>query len=112
MTAKDPTRRQILLAGAVAATGIGGAAGAAFAQGNLSATPACDDHPTLRQMDGPFYKPKSPERADLIESGANARPVELAGTVLTRSCKPVSRALIDLWHADENGDYDQTGFRY
>jgi protocatechuate 3,4-dioxygenase beta subunit len=111
MTADDPTRRHILLAGALAATGLGIATPAA-AEGNLSATPACDDHPTLRQMDGPFYKPRSPERADLIEPGVNARLVELTGTVLTRSCRPVSRALVDVWHADENGNYDQTGFRY
>ena len=113
MIADDVSRRNFLLAGALAATGLGTSARPAFAEGSLSATPACDDHhPTLREMDGPFYKPKSPERADLIEPGAAARPVELGGTVLTRSCKPVSRALVDLWHADDNGNYDQTGFRY
>jgi protocatechuate 3,4-dioxygenase beta subunit len=105
----DTTRRRFVLTG-LAATGLG--SGPAFAEGNLSATPACNDHPTLPEMDGPFYKPKSPERADLIEPGAGGRPVELAGTVLTRSCTPVSRALVDLWHADDNGNYDQAGFRY
>jgi protocatechuate 3,4-dioxygenase beta subunit len=112
MIADDPTRRNFLLAGALAATGLGTSARTVFAEGNLSATPVCDDHPTLREMDGPFYKPNSPERADLIESGAGGRPVELLGSVLTRSCKPVSRALVDLWHADDNGNYDQTGYRY
>lgn len=107
----DPNRRHILLGGALAATGLGTAT-PALAQPNLTATPACGDHPTLREMDGPFYKPRSPERADLIEPGTNARLVELAGTVLTRSCRPVSRALVDVWHADENGNYDETGFRY
>jgi protocatechuate 3,4-dioxygenase beta subunit len=112
MSILHPNRRQLILGGAVAAAGVGGTAGATMAQGNLAATPACDDHPTLRQMDGPFYKPRSPERVDLIEPGARARPVELFGTVMTRSCQPVPRALIDLWHADDNGDYDETGFRY
>jgi protocatechuate 3,4-dioxygenase beta subunit len=111
MTIADPTRRRFVLAG-LAATGFGAAAETAFAEGELSATPACDDHPTLREMEGPFYKPKSPERADLIEPGTDAMPVGLVGTVLTRSCRPVSGALVDLWHADDNGDYDQTGFRY
>jgi protocatechuate 3,4-dioxygenase beta subunit len=32
--------------------------------------------------------------------------------VLTRNCRPVPRVLLDLWHADQNGDYDQRGFRY
>jgi protocatechuate 3,4-dioxygenase beta subunit len=107
----NPSRRHVLLAGALAASGLGTATRAG-AQANLAATPACDDHPTLRQMDGPFYKPRSPEHADLIEPDARARPVELVGAVLTRTCKPVARALVDIWHADENGDYDETGFRY
>jgi protocatechuate 3,4-dioxygenase beta subunit len=32
--------------------------------------------------------------------------------VLTRSCRPVERALVDLWHADERSEYDNAGFRY
>src|SRR5262249_35903198 len=43
---------------------------------------------------------------------SKASVVELTGTVLTRSCKPASRVLVDLWHADETGDYDNKGFRY
>ena len=100
----------------MAASGLDAAAigtDAALAQNELKPTPACDDGdaPTLRQIEGPFYKPRSPERADLAEPGAAARLVELSGRVLTRSCRP-ARALLDLWHADENGDYDDSGFRY
>ena len=29
-----------------------------------------------------------------------------------RSCRPVERALVDLWHADERGEYDTAGYRY
>ncbi len=32
--------------------------------------------------------------------------------MLTRGCRPVERALLDLWHADEFGDYDNKGYRY
>jgi protocatechuate 3,4-dioxygenase beta subunit len=32
--------------------------------------------------------------------------------VLTRSCRPVAQTLVDLWHADERGEYDNGGFRY
>jgi len=32
--------------------------------------------------------------------------------VLTADCKPVANALLDFWHADEHGDYDNSGFRY
>jgi protocatechuate 3,4-dioxygenase beta subunit len=54
----------------------------------------------------------SPLRADLVEPNSKARRVELSGQVLTRSCRPVARALVDLWHADESGEYDNAGFRY
>jgi protocatechuate 3,4-dioxygenase beta subunit len=105
-----PTRRGFLVTGALAAGGLV-AIDPAFAQPKMAPTPACDA-PTARQTEGPFFKPRSPERADLIVPGSKGKPVELTGRVLTRSCKPVPRALVDLWHADETGDYDNRGFRY
>ena len=80
----------------------------------LAPTPQCHDGdaPTVRQTEGPYFKPSSPQRADLVEPNSKARLVELAGQVLTRSCRPVAGALVDLWHADERGDYDNAGFRY
>jgi protocatechuate 3,4-dioxygenase beta subunit len=113
-TGQPTTRRALILTASSLATGIGLArAGDAFAQ-ELAPTPACHDgdEPTARQTEGPFYKLKSPERADLTEPGAAGRPVELSGFVLTRRCRPVARVLVDLWHADEKGDYDNAGFRY
>ena len=32
--------------------------------------------------------------------------------MLARDCTPLKGALLDFWHADENGDYDNQGFRY
>jgi protocatechuate 3,4-dioxygenase beta subunit len=32
--------------------------------------------------------------------------------VLTRSCRLLHGAVVDLWHADEKGEYDNIGFRY
>jgi protocatechuate 3,4-dioxygenase beta subunit len=108
-----PTRRHLLLGGGltIAATGIG--VRAAMSQG-MPPTPACTDgdEPTHRQGPGPFYKSRSPQRSDLREPESKGVPFELTGLVLTRSCRPVSRALVDLWHADENGYYDNDGFRY
>ena len=31
--------------------------------------------------------------------------------MLTRNCQPVANALVDLWHADAAGEYDNRGFR-
>jgi protocatechuate 3,4-dioxygenase beta subunit len=116
MTARDEhTRRGFILTGAVAAGGFAlGMSNLDFAAGQeLAPTPQCSDEPpTARQTEGPFFRPSSPQRADLREAGTRGRPVELLGLVLTRTCRPVAGALVDLWHADETGDYDNRGFRY
>ena len=80
----------------------------------LTPTPFCHDgdEPTVPETEGPFFKPKSPARSDLRESGAGARQLELSGLVLTRSCRPLPGAVVDLWHADERGEYDNIGYRY
>ncbi len=85
----------------------------AFAQDDLAATPACHDgdEPTVRETEGPFFKPSSPERADLREGGLAGRPLDVTGFVVSRTCRPVTRALIDVWQADEKGRYDNRGFR-
>jgi len=80
----------------------------------LAATPDCrdGDEPTVPETEGPFFKPKSPQRSDLREPATKGKPFELSGYVLTKSCRPVRGAVVDLWHADENGEYDNIGFRY
>src|SRR5215471_14994047 len=80
----------------------------------LAATPFCrdGDEPTVRETEGPFFKPRSPERSDLREPGSRGHQFELSGFVLTRSCRPLGGAVVDLWHADEKGEYDNVGFRY
>lgn len=107
------TRRQFIVTGAAIATGLTlPFADAAPAQ-PLAPTPQCDDgdEPTIRQTEGPFYKPLSPERSDLREPELKGHAIMLSGLVVTRSCKPVAGALIDLWHCDDNGEYDNSGYR-
>jgi len=81
---------------------------------NLAPTPECLDanDPTPDGGEGPYYIPRSPERADLVEPGSDVRIVELQGQVLSRSCRPIQNALLDFWQADEHGEYDNSGFRY
>lgn len=67
---------------------------------------------TLRQTEGPFYTPNTPKRISLVEPGSKAPPLVVLGTVLTADCKPVPNALLDFWHSDERGEYDNRGFRY
>ncbi|MDR7486791.1 MAG: intradiol ring-cleavage dioxygenase [Armatimonadota bacterium] len=86
----------------------------AVAQGQiLPPTPACPDPDdvTPAQTEGPFYKPRSPQRTSLLEPGVTGTKIVVAGYVLTRTCRPVPRALVDFWHADDRGEYDHAGFR-
>jgi len=67
---------------------------------------------TPRQTEGPFFKTNTPQRITLIEPGSKAPRLVVSGQVLSRDCTPLKGALLDFWHADENGDYDNQGFRY
>jgi protocatechuate 3,4-dioxygenase beta subunit len=80
----------------------------------LAPTPACgaDAAPTAAQMEGPYFRPRSPQRDSLVDPGAAGPRVTLTGRVLTTQCAPVARALVDLWHADAGGRYDVDGERW
>jgi protocatechuate 3,4-dioxygenase beta subunit len=67
---------------------------------------------TPRQTEGPFYTPNTPKRISLVEPGSKAPRLVVLGTVLSADCKPVPNALLDFWHSDERGEYDNRGFRY
>src|SRR5262249_3245379 len=114
-------RRGILRSSAFAGIAAAGSAFAsnpfaskAWAQADLAPTPECKDNdpPTLPETEGPFYRGRPPERFGLVETNGRGRLVELTGFVLTRGCRPLERVLVDLWHADDGGAYDNRGFRY
>lgn len=80
---------------------------------HLPATPAIPDDnedPTPSSTEGPFYKPRSPRRTSLLERGIDGAKIMLTGVVLSRRGTPVSNALVDFWHSDANGRYDNEGF--
>ena len=66
---------------------------------------------TPRQTEGPFFSPNSPKRTSLLEGKERSRLI-VTGTVLSAQCKPVPNALLDFWHSDEKGEYDNRGYRY
>jgi len=80
----------------------------------LLLTPACGEKPerTPSQSAGPFYTPDSPRRSSLAEPGSKAERLVLTGLVLSPQCKPMANALLDFWHCDEAGEYDNRSFRY
>ncbi len=79
----------------------------------LPPTPACGDDPTTpSQTAGPFYTPNSPERKSLLEPGFSGTPMVLTGQVLSSQCVPIASALVDCWHTDNQGNYDNSGYRF
>jgi len=86
---------------------------AARSRQGMSPTPDCgdDDEPTPPETEGPFFTPRSPERASLLEPGMPGTRIALTGRVVTQGCKPVAGALLDFWQADDAGEYDNEGYR-
>jgi protocatechuate 3,4-dioxygenase beta subunit len=74
-------------------------------------TPACTDHDdvTPAQTEGPYYKRHSPQRTSFLEPGITGTPLVVTGTILTTDCQPLTRVLVDFWHADAQGVYDNVG---
>ncbi|HMF05035.1 MAG TPA: dioxygenase [Acidimicrobiia bacterium] len=86
--------------------------GAGGSSSTLAPTPACGKGAhTEAQTEGPFFEPDSPEKADFTGDVSKGTPIVLTGTVLTTDCRPVGRALLDVWHADADGEYDNNGYR-
>src|SRR5260370_26293022 len=67
---------------------------------------------TSAQTEGPFFKTNTPLRASLVEPQSKAPRLIVTGQVLSARCQPVANALLDFWHADEDGEDDDRGFRY
>ncbi len=113
--AADLGRRRFLkglVTAGAAGLSLGGVIHAARAQGlTLPPTPACgdDDDLTEAQTEGPFFKTNSPQRANLRETAFAGTNIALAGIVVTRSCRPVPGALVELWQCDNFGVYDLIG---
>jgi protocatechuate 3,4-dioxygenase beta subunit len=81
----------------------------------LAPTPACLDdddlEETVSQTEGPFFTPDTPERTSLREEGISGTPLRVTGYVYSSGCDPVPGALLDFWHCDDQGNYDNEGYR-
>jgi protocatechuate 3,4-dioxygenase beta subunit len=92
---------------------LAGVLASAYTGSSMAATPACIDHgePTESQTAGPYYTPNSPRRDSLREKGMAGTRLVLAGRVMSTDCRMLRRALLDFWHADARGRYDNEGYR-
>jgi protocatechuate 3,4-dioxygenase beta subunit len=70
----------------------------------------CDT--TQPTMQGPEYKPGSPfKQGQNFANGLSGPRLELTGRVISNfDCKPVKGAVLDVWQADANGNYDNKAY--
>ena len=71
-----------------------------------------DTCPTPASTAGPFYKPGAPFRNFLREQSSKGIPLSVFGKVIDGSGKPLNDAIIEIWHTNPDGAYDQTGYQY
>lgn len=110
----DRTRRTLLSATLAAPlVHIGNRRARAQEMRALPLTHACQDtgNLTLEREPGPFFKPNSPLKRDLFPDVPGGRRIIVAGFVVDSRCRPLPGSLVEIWHADDKGDYDRHGFR-
>ena len=90
------------VAGAAAATGGGTAANSRSSGSGMRRTPAAPD--------GPYYIPNTPHKLSIAAPDTQGERMNFAGRVLRQDETPVQGACIEIWHADGNGDYDDSDF--
>jgi protocatechuate 3,4-dioxygenase beta subunit len=67
---------------------------------------------TAANIEGPYYKPDAPERAVLADGRTPGVPLSVAGRVLGADCRPVPGARLEIWQANSEGAYDNSGFGF
>ncbi|HRE91695.1 MAG TPA: hypothetical protein PK095_21435 [Myxococcota bacterium] len=60
--------------------------------------------PTQPDALGPFYEEDAPSTTHLSGTLPGA-PLAMSGQVLDTDCRPIAGALVEVWQADEDGDY-------
>jgi len=71
------------------------------------------EDPTTTDILGPFYRPGAPFRANLVQTGTRGEILHFSGTILGKDGKsPVKNALVEIWHCNEDGVYDNTSDDY
>ena len=71
------------------------------------------EDPTTTDILGPFYRPGAPFRTDLVQAGTKGEILHFSGAVFGKDGKtPVKNALVEIWHCNEEGVYDNTSDEY
>jgi len=68
---------------------------------------------TTTDILGPFYRPGAPFKTDLVQAGTKGELLHFSGTIFNKDGKtPVKDVLVEIWHCNENGVYDNTSENY
>ncbi|MCB9662202.1 MAG: intradiol ring-cleavage dioxygenase [Sandaracinaceae bacterium] len=94
-------------AGLTAAAALGHLPRGALSRAQATCAPRTEDN-----IEGPFFRAGAPARTDLVVPDEAGVRVVLGGRVLDSSCRPIPGAVIEVWHADDAGDYDLAGFAH
>jgi protocatechuate 3,4-dioxygenase beta subunit len=101
-------RRTFLKSGTLTAFSV-----AAFGSIHWNGTRYVAGSPTTTDILGPFYRPGSPMRTNLVPAGSKGTHMTLTGTVFhEHGSAPLSGVTIEAWQCDENEYYDNTSDDY
>lgn len=68
---------------------------------------------TAQDIQGPYYRPNAPARDSLAPPDVKSERLIISGTVYKSDCQtPLANAVIDIWHADSEGNYDNDSPNY
>ena len=59
-----------------------------------------------------ILRPGAPFKTDLVQPGTKGEIMHFSGTVFGKDGKALKSALVEIWHCDENGVYDNTSDAY
>ena len=86
---------------------------AAFGAINWNGKSFEGDNETTSDILGPFYRPGSPMRSNLIPAGSTGDVMHLGGIIFKEDGKtPISNVLIEAWQCDEHEHYDNASDDY
>lgn len=68
--------------------------------------------PTFKDGGGPYYQPNTPFRENIAPKNNSGEKLIISGKVLKNGCTtPLSNAVVDIWQANETGNYDDSWYR-
>lgn len=117
-TPKENSRRQFLKNTSLAALSFGlfpvvAKAVAKAPADNTKGAKACNETTNDYYGQGPFYSANAPtlQNNQLSSVSEPGTKLTISGRVFNLDCsETIPNTVIDIWHADDGGDYDNTGF--